>query len=108
MFPSEVELRHRLYWSIFVLNRLTSTSLGLPIIFNDENSEITLPGVTVGEFAASDWIHHTFLLLNCQHFIQLRQLEEKILKKVHLISRVSVSTTVARSLPPGNDKLHCS
>jgi hypothetical protein len=27
---------------------------------------------------------------------------------VHLISRVSVSTTVARSLPPGNDKLHCS
>ncbi|KAN0099012.1 Fungal specific transcription factor domain containing protein [Hyaloscypha variabilis] len=92
LLPWQVELRHRLFWSIFVLDRMISTSLGLPLSFNDENPEISLPGVTVEEFGAPDRVQHTILLQNCRHIIQLRQLEEKILRKVHLASRISVSS----------------
>jgi hypothetical protein len=89
--PSQVEQRHRLYWSIFVLDRMVSVYLGLPIGFNDENAETQLPGIMVEEFAAPERLQNTFSLQISRHVIQLRQLEENILKRVHLKGRLSSS-----------------
>jgi hypothetical protein len=82
--PYQSELRHRLYWSVFVLDRMLSTSLGLPFGLTDENCDIPLPGITIEEFDTGDRMSYTNSLQICRHVIQLRQLEEAILKSTHL------------------------
>lgn len=47
----EIELRHRLYWSVYVLDRMTATSLGIPPSLQDKNCDVPLPSLTVDEFA---------------------------------------------------------
>ncbi|KAM0342072.1 hypothetical protein ACHAPU_009685 [Fusarium lateritium] len=80
----ETELRHRLYWSIFVLDRMMSASQGLPPAFIDEHANIPLPGLTVEEFASPDRAVYARNLQTSRHVIQLRQLEYRILHSVHL------------------------
>ncbi|KAM0217882.1 hypothetical protein ACHAQI_001937 [Fusarium lateritium] len=80
----ETELRHRLYWSIFVLDRMMSASQGLPPAFTDEHANIPLPGLTVEEFASPDRAVYARNLQTSRHVIQLRQLEYRILHAVHL------------------------
>ncbi|KAF4974886.1 hypothetical protein FZEAL_8268 [Fusarium zealandicum] len=82
--PVETELRHRLYWSIFVLDRMMAASQGLPVALTDENANIPLPGLTVEEFASADRAVYARNLQTSRHVIQLRQMEYRILQAVHL------------------------
>lgn len=82
--PAETELRHRLYWSIFVLDRMMAASQGLPVALTDEHASVPLPGLTVEEFASTDRAVYARNLQTSRHVIQLRQLEYRILHAVHL------------------------
>lgn len=82
--PVEAELRHRLYWSVFVLDRMMAGSQGLPVALTDENASVPLPGLTVEEFASSERAVYARNLQTSRHVIQLRQLEGRILQAVHL------------------------
>ncbi|CAG2004321.1 unnamed protein product [Fusarium graminearum] len=79
----ETELRHRLYWSIFVLDRMMSASQGLPAALTDEHADVPLPGLTVEEFAGPDRATYARNLQTSRHIIQLRQLEYRILNTIH-------------------------
>ncbi|KAF5021591.1 hypothetical protein F66182_6373 [Fusarium sp. NRRL 66182] len=81
---ADTELRHRLYWSIFVLDRMMAASQGLPAAFTDEHANVPLPGLTVEEFASPDRAVYARNLQTSRHVIQLRQLEYRILNAVHL------------------------
>ncbi|KAK7430144.1 Rac GTPase-activating protein BCR/ABR [Neonectria magnoliae] len=82
--PADKELRHRLYWSIFVLDRMMAGSQGLPVALTDENANVPLPGLTVDEFASPERAVYARNLQTSRHVIQLRQLEDRILQSVHL------------------------
>ncbi|KAH8647263.1 fungal-specific transcription factor domain-containing protein [Xylariales sp. PMI_506] len=94
----EIELRHRLLWSIFVLDRMMAVSLGLPVALTDENMDVPLPGLTIEEFASPDRSQYASLLQTSRHVIMLRQMEGRILEQVHLPkqSRVSLLTHADR------------
>ncbi|GKT44309.1 protein STB5 [Colletotrichum spaethianum] len=79
----DIELRHRLFWSIYVLDRMMAISLGLPVALIDENVDVPLPGLTIEEFASPDRQHFASILQTNRHVIQLRQLEDRILKQIH-------------------------
>ncbi|KAK1585740.1 fungal-specific transcription factor domain-containing protein [Colletotrichum navitas] len=79
----DIELRHRLFWSIYVLDRMMAISLGLPVALMDENVDVPLPGLTIEEFASPDRQHFASILQTNRHVIQLRQLEDRILKQIH-------------------------
>ncbi|OLN81943.1 Protein STB5-like protein 3 [Colletotrichum chlorophyti] len=81
--PIETELRHRLFWSIYVLDRMMAISLGLPVALIDENVDVPLPGLTIEEFASPDRQHFASILQTNRHVIQLRQLEDRILRSIH-------------------------
>lgn len=82
--PVEIELRHRLYWSIYVLDRMMAASQGLSVALIDENADVPLPSLTVEEFASPERSTYAKNLQTSRHVIQLRQLEDKILNLVHL------------------------
>ncbi|KAI1498035.1 fungal-specific transcription factor domain-containing protein [Biscogniauxia marginata] len=89
---TEVELRHRLFWSIYVLDRMMATSLGLPVALTDENTDVPLPGLTVDEFASPDRTQFALVLQTSRHVIQLRQMEGRILQQVHFRKQSEVSS----------------
>lgn len=89
--PHKEELRHRLFWSIFVLDRMLAVSVGHSAGLVDENANIPQPAVTVEEFASSERIEHASLLQLNRHIIQLRQLEQRILNSVHVKNQVEIS-----------------
>ncbi|KAM5343845.1 hypothetical protein ACJ41O_012382 [Fusarium nematophilum] len=80
--PAETELRHRLYWSIFALDRMMAVSQGLPVALAD-NADVPFPGLTVEEFACGERITYARRLQTSRHVIQLRQLEGRILEQIH-------------------------
>lgn len=80
--PVEKELRYRLYWSILALDRMMAVSQGLPSALPDR-SDIPLPSLTVEEFASTDRTTHARRLQTSRHVIELRQLENAILDRVH-------------------------
>ncbi|KAL1864490.1 hypothetical protein VTK73DRAFT_5861 [Phialemonium thermophilum] len=79
----EIELRHRLYWSVYVLDRMVAASLGLPMALTDDQADVPLPGLTIEEFTSSDRASHATLLQTSRHVIRLRQLEDRILRQIH-------------------------
>ncbi|KAG9255910.1 fungal-specific transcription factor domain-containing protein [Emericellopsis atlantica] len=89
--PAETELRHRLYWSIFVLDRMMSISHGLPVALTDDNADVPLPGLTIEEFASPDRANYARNLQTSRHVIQLRQLEDRILRQIHLGKRAETA-----------------
>jgi hypothetical protein len=80
---TEVEFRHRLFWSTWVLDRVMSISRGLPPALSDDNIDVPLPGLTVEEFASPDRQHFASVLQTHRHVIHLRQLEDRILTQIH-------------------------
>ncbi|PLB46622.1 hypothetical protein P170DRAFT_438335 [Aspergillus steynii IBT 23096] len=85
------ELRRRLVWSIFVLDRMMAVSVGqAPGLASDE-MEVPYPAITVEEFASPDRTDLATMLQVSRHVIELRQLESRILSTVHLQSRTNVS-----------------
>ncbi|KXJ87002.1 fungal-specific transcription factor domain-domain-containing protein [Microdochium bolleyi] len=93
---SDVELRHRLTWSIYILDRMTCTSLGLPPAFVDVNMNTPLPGLTIEEFASPDRAQLTMILQTSRHVVQLRQLEGRIMEEIHC-KRPSAAIMLSRS-----------
>ncbi|KAF2994435.1 hypothetical protein E8E14_002985 [Neopestalotiopsis sp. 37M] len=90
--PTEIELRHRLLWSVYVLDRMMATSLGLPAALTDENLDVPLPGLTVDEFASPERSQFASILQTSRHVIMLRQIEGRILDQVHLLKQSKIST----------------
>lgn len=87
----EVEMRHRLYWSIYTLDRMVSVTTGLPFGMNDSNNNVPLPGVTLEEYATTERQYFTLTLQINRHIIALRQLEEQILSTIHLSNHSTTS-----------------
>lgn len=88
---TEVEFRHRLFWSTWVLDRVMSISRGLPPALSDDNIDVPLPGLTVEEFASPDRQHFASVLQTHRHVIHLRQLEDRILKQIHTRRQAEVA-----------------
>lgn len=88
--PAENELRHRLYWSIFALDRMMAVSQGLPAALADD-ADVPFPSLTVEEFASSERVTHARQLQTSRHVIQLRQLEGRILDQVHFRRETEVA-----------------
>lgn len=86
------EKRNRLFWSAYTLDRMVSSSMGLPFGINDENMSVPLPGVTLEEYATSERQYYTVTLQVNRHVIALRQLEEQILQKIHLSNSYTTSS----------------
>ncbi|KAI1618113.1 fungal-specific transcription factor domain-containing protein [Exophiala viscosa] len=85
----EVEQRNRLFWSIYALDREVAASFGLPPSINDENINVPLPSVTIDEYASATRVQLSKVLQVCRNSIALRDLEGKILQKVHLANPIS-------------------
>ena len=79
----QVEMRHRLFWSVWTLDRIVSTTLGLPFGINDENINVPLPSITLEEYSSPESTHHTLTLQINRHVIALRRLEDQILQRIH-------------------------
>ncbi|PSN70256.1 hypothetical protein BS50DRAFT_608826 [Corynespora cassiicola Philippines] len=80
---SEAELCYRLYWSIFVLDRMTACCFGLPFTLTDSNADVPLPGLTIEEFASPERPRYASILQTNRHVIQLRKIEGDILSQIH-------------------------
>lgn len=97
------ELHHRLFWSIFILDRMVAVSVGHEAGLIDNNMDVPQPAVTVQEFASPNRTRHASLLQLNRHIIQLRQLEHRILSSVHLknhaeLSKITVADRKALTL----------
>ncbi|KAH9886367.1 fungal-specific transcription factor domain-containing protein [Xylariomycetidae sp. FL2044] len=88
---TEIELRHRLFWSIYVLDRMMAASLGLPVALTDENMDCPFPGLTIDEFASPDRTQAAMILQTSRHVIQLRQIEGRILQQIHFRKHTEVT-----------------
>ncbi|CAH0022147.1 unnamed protein product [Clonostachys rhizophaga] len=83
----EMEWRHRLFWSIFSMDRLVSVSYGLPFAIEENDFNVPLPGVTMEEFASSQQADYLLTLQIARQSIALRDLEGKMLSQIHLETR---------------------
>ncbi|KUL82071.1 hypothetical protein ZTR_09120 [Talaromyces verruculosus] len=82
----ELERRRRLFWSVYVLDRMISVSYGLPPSINDEDIAVPLPSITVDEYASPDRYYYSMMLQINRHVVALRRLEGKIMQNIHLPS----------------------
>jgi hypothetical protein len=69
--PPEEELRYRLFWSIFVLDRILAVSVDHSAGLVDEGMDIPQPVMTVEEFASSERTANASLLQLNRQIIQL-------------------------------------
>ncbi|KAF8866299.1 hypothetical protein BDZ45DRAFT_539640, partial [Acephala macrosclerotiorum] len=83
---SQFESRHRLYWSIYSLDRIVSLSIGLPFSLSDPHTNIPLPGISLEEYASPDREYFTVTLQVNRHIITLRQIESAILERIHFVN----------------------
>ncbi|KAK0386221.1 hypothetical protein NLU13_6058 [Sarocladium strictum] len=84
MSSIDIENRHRLFWSIWVLDRMMAFSLGMPVALTDESHDIPLPGLTVKEFESSSRQTFATMLQTNRHIVKLRQMEDRILQQILL------------------------
>ncbi|EED17339.1 conserved hypothetical protein [Talaromyces stipitatus ATCC 10500] len=82
----ELERRRRLFWSVYVLDRMISVSYGLPPGISDDDIAVPLPSITVDEYASSDRYSYAMTLQVNRHVVSLRRLEGRIMQKIHLLS----------------------
>ncbi|KAH3945594.1 hypothetical protein HBH98_047310 [Parastagonospora nodorum] len=90
--PPEAELSIRLFWSIFVLDRMLAVSVGHSVGLVDEGMDIPQPAMTVEEFTSSERTANASLLQLNRHIIQLRQLEHQILDSLHKRGQVNIES----------------
>lgn len=81
---SQREKGHRLFWSIYSLDRIESLSLGTPVNQVLTMQGIPLPSIAVEEFNSTEYPKHVSTLQVAHHLIRLRRLEEKVLVQAHL------------------------
>ncbi|KAI1776950.1 fungal-specific transcription factor domain-containing protein [Hypoxylon cercidicola] len=90
--PKDAERQHRLFWSVYVFDRMAAASIGVPVTINEESVDVPLPGLTVEEFASPERMDHISTLQAARHIIQLRQLEDKVLHHLHLRARAETAS----------------
>ncbi|OAA53393.1 Fungal specific transcription factor [Cordyceps fumosorosea ARSEF 2679] len=90
---TDKELRYRLFWSVWVLDRVMAYSTGLAPALCDESTDVPLPGLAVEEFASPERQRFASVLQIHRHIIRLRQLEDRILAQV--LSRKQPDTIIA-------------
>jgi hypothetical protein len=66
-------------------------SHGLPVALTDENADVPLPGLTIEEFASPDRANYARNLQTSRHVVQLRQLEDRILREIHFRKRAETT-----------------
>ncbi|CAH0045580.1 unnamed protein product [Clonostachys solani] len=88
---AEVERNHRLFWSIYVLDRMVALTTGTPAAMIDTNMDIPLPRITVEEFDSPQRQEQAHVLQVSRHIIQLRTIEYKVLQEIHLRDQKSTS-----------------
>lgn len=88
---TDVEHRHRVFWSAWILDRVSAISRSVPPTLADENIDVPLPGLTVEEFASPDRPAIVSTLQTHRHIIRLRQLEDTILRRVHTATHAEVA-----------------
>jgi hypothetical protein len=88
---AEVERNHRLFWSIYVLDRMVALTTGTPVAMIDANMDIPLPRITVEEFDSPQRQEQAHVLQVSRHIIQLRTIEYKVLQEIHLRDQKSTS-----------------
>ncbi|KAI8711288.1 Fungal-trans domain-containing protein [Fusarium sp. LHS14.1] len=91
LLSAEAERNHRLFWSIYALDRTIAVSTGTPVALDSTNMDVPLPCITVDEFASPSRLESTHTLQVARHIIQLRILEDKVLHEVHLRDRKSTA-----------------
>ena len=84
MSQGDAERNHRLFWSLYSLDRTEATSTGTPFVKDLMARRVPLPSITVEEFNSSEYLKHVSNLQVMRHLIQLRRLEEKVLVQAHL------------------------
>ncbi|KAL4956998.1 fungal-specific transcription factor domain-containing protein [Aspergillus filifer] len=89
--PKTIELRRRLFWSIFGLDRMIAVSVGAPPGLTCDEMDVPFPAIMVEEFASEKRVEHASMLQVSRHVIELRQLELKIMATVHHQRPMSVS-----------------
>lgn len=89
---AEVERNHRLFWSIYVQDRMVALTTGTPVAMIDANMDIPLPRITVEEFDSAQRQEQAHVLQVSRHIIQLRTIEYKVLQEIHLRDQSSTST----------------
>lgn len=92
LLPAAEEHSHRLFWSIYALDRTIAFSTGMPVALNSTNMDIPLPCITVDEFASPRRVEFTQTLQVARHIIQLRILEDRVLHDIHLRSHKSTAS----------------
>ena len=95
MSSTEIELRRRLWWSVYVLDRMIAISMGLSVALVDKNMDVSLPGLTVDEFTSPEKSSFMSILQTNRHIIRMRQIEDQILKDVHLKKHSEIATLSA-------------
>lgn len=74
----QVEMRTRLLWSVYTIDRLTSVTLGRPVALHDDDINVPLPQI-LDDDELDDIT--TYRLV-----IHLRQIEGQILRRVHSVN----------------------
>lgn len=74
----QIEMRTRLLWSVYTIDRLTSVTLGRPVALQDDDINVPLP-LILDDDEIDDIT--TYRLV-----IHLRQIEGQILKRVHSVN----------------------
>ncbi|KAL6453735.1 STB5 Protein STB5 [Candida maltosa Xu316] len=75
---TQIEMRYRLFWSVYNLDRLSSVSLGRPVAIHDDDINVPFPHVL--EPGEEEDIAVNRMIIN------LRNLEGKVLRKVHSVN----------------------
>jgi hypothetical protein len=87
----ETERRYRLFWSSFEVDRVIASVYGLPVAINDENINLPLPGVTLEEYADTEQDYYTQILQKSRSIVAFRELEGRVLQKIHLCNTSAVA-----------------
>ncbi|KUJ14832.1 uncharacterized protein LY89DRAFT_123279 [Mollisia scopiformis] len=95
---SQIETRHRLFWSIYSLDRIVSVSTGLPFGLSDHNTNIPLPGISLEEYASLDREYFTTTLQVNRHIINLRQIESAILERINFVNPLHTTHSDKRAV----------
>ncbi|ORY01752.1 fungal-specific transcription factor domain-domain-containing protein [Clohesyomyces aquaticus] len=105
--PRDLEIRRRIFWSCYCLDRLTSTLLGRTFAISDRDINVELPSdgpqlwdLTSTQQPSDDgkaWSN----IMPFIHIVKLRQLQSKIQRTVFRVDVDPLSTSQSRS----NDKV---
>ncbi|KAG7751785.1 hypothetical protein KL911_004363 [Ogataea haglerorum] len=85
MTPAEIEMRHRLFWAVFNMDRLISTSFGRPVAIRDDDINVPLPEPIDGEGAETVSV--------TRNIIEMRRIEGMILTNVHCVKSSDIYPT---------------